>query len=310
MSKQKKDSFKIAAAQAAPIFLNKEKTIEKACKLIRQAGEKGAKLIVFPEAFIPGYPDWVWVVPNSKSKMLNDLYSELVNNSVTIPDKSTDKLCKSAKESKINVIMGLHERNSESSNSSLFNTILFINEKGEIGGKHRKLIPTGGERLIWAQGDGSTLNVFDSPIGKVGGLICWENLMPLARQAMYNGGAQILASPTWDKSNKWLQSLQHIAREGGMFVIGSCMAIRMKDIPDRYEFKKYYPEGRDWINSGNSCIINPNGEFIAGPSEMKEEILYAKIDMEDIIKSKRMFDVAGHYSRPDVFNFKVKRAHK
>ncbi len=308
MSNRKMNSFTIAAAQAAPVFLNKEKTVEKVCKLIRKAGNNGAKLIVFPEVFIPGYPDWVWVVPNSKSKILNDHYAELVKNSVTIPDNSTNKLCKSAKEAKINVIIGMNERNSETSNSSLYNTILFIDENGKIGGKHRKLIPTGGERLIWAQGDGSTLNVFNSPIGKVGGLICWENFMPLARQAMYDGGTQILASPTWDKSSKWLQSLQHIAREGGMFVIGSCMAIRMKDIPDKYEFKKYYPEGRDWINTGNSCIINPNGEFIAGPSEMKEEILYAKIDLQDIIKSKRMFDVAGHYSRPDVFHFEVNRS--
>ena len=307
MSEQKTDSFIIAAAQAAPVFLNKKKTVEKACKIIQKAGKNGAKLIVFPEAFIPGYPDWVWVVPNSKSKILNDLYAELVKNSVTIPDKSTDKLCKAAKEAKINVIIGMNERNGESSNSSLYNTILFIDEHGKIGGKHRKLIPTGGERLIWAQGDGSTLNIFNSPIGKIGGLICWENFMPLARQAMYNGGAQILASPTWDKSSRWLQSMQHIAREGGMFVIGSCMTLKMKDVPDRYEFKQFYPDGRDWINTGNSCIINPNGEFIAGPSEMKEEILYAKIDLEDIIKSKRMFDVAGHYSRPDVFHFEVKK---
>ena len=307
MSEQKTDSFIIAAAQAAPVFLNKKKTVEKACNIIQKAGKNGAKLIVFPEAFIPGYPDWVWVVPNSKSKILNDLYAELVKNSVTIPDKSTDKLCKAAKEAKINVIIGMNERNGESSNSSLYNTILFIDEQGKIGGKHRKLIPTGGERLIWARGDGSTLNIFNSPIGKIGGLICWENFMPLARQAMYNGGAQILASPTWDKSSRWLQSMQHIAREGGMFVIGSCMTLKMKDVPDRYEFKQFYPDGRDWINTGNSCIINPNGEFIAGPSEMKEEILYAKIDLDDIIKSKRMFDVAGHYSRPDVFHFEVKK---
>ncbi len=310
MSKLKMDSITIAAAQAAPVFLNKERTVEKACKLIRKAGNKGAKLIVFPEAFIPGYPDWVWVVPNNKSKILNELYAALVKNAVTIPDKATDKLCDAARKAKINVAIGLNERNTESSNSSLFNTLLFIDEKGKVLGKHRKLIPTGGERLVWAQGDGNTLNVFNSSIGKIGGLICWENYMPLARQAMYDGGAQILASPTWDKSEKWLQSLQHIAREGGLYVIGSCMALKMKDIPDSYEFKKLYPEEREWINTGNSCIINPNGEFIAGPSEMKEEILYAKIDLEDIIKSKRMFDAAGHYSRPDVFNFGVNRSHE
>ncbi len=307
MGKLKKSLIKIAAAQATPVFLNKEKTVEKACKLIRKAGKDGAKLIVFPEAFIPGYPDWVWVVPNSKSKILNELYVELVQNAITIPDKMTDKLCDAARKAKINVVMGLNERNTESSNSSLFNTLLFIDDKGKIIGKHRKLIPTGGERLIWAQGDGNTLNVFNTSIGKIGGLICWENYMPLARQAMYNFGAQILAAPTWDKNEKWLQSLKHIAREGGLFVIGSCMVIRMKDVPDRYEFKKLYPEGREWINTGNTCIIDPSGEFIAGPTEMKEEILYAKIDLNEITKSKRMFDAAGHYSRPDVFEFKVSK---
>ena len=303
----KKDLIKIAAVQAAPVFLNKEKTVEKACKLIHKAGSDGAKLIVFPEAFIPGYPDWVWVVPNSQSKILNELYVELVNNSLTIPDKLTKKLCDAARKAKIIVAIGLSERNTESSNSSLFNSLLFISDKGEILGKHRKLIPTGGERLIWAQGDGNTLNVFNTSVGKVGGLICWENYMTLARQAMYNWGTQILVAPTWDKSERWLRSLQHFAWEGGMYVIGCCMALKMKDIPDHYEFKKLYPEGREWINTGNSCIINPNGEVIAGPSEMKEEILYAKIDLNEIIKSKRMFDVAGHYARPDVFEFKVNK---
>jgi nitrilase len=307
MSIRKNTDLKVAAAQASPVFLNREKTVEKACKLIQRAGRNGAKLIVFPEAIIPGYPDWIWVVPNSKSQILNDLYAELVQNAVTIPDKSTDKLCVAARKAKINVAIGLNERNTESSNSSVFNTILFIDDTGKIIGKHRKLVPSGGERLIWSHGDGNTLNVFDTSIGRVGGLICWENYMPLARQAMYNGGAQILAVPTWDKSEKWLESLKHIAREGGIFIVNCCMALKIKDIPDRYDFKKLYPDGREWINTGNSCIINPNGEFIAGPVEMKEEILYAKIDLNEIIKSKRMFDVAGHYARPDVFDFKVNK---
>ncbi|MCG6913268.1 carbon-nitrogen hydrolase family protein [bacterium BMS3Abin03] len=307
MTKKDKGVIKIATVQAAPVFLNKEKTVEKACKLILQAGKKGAKLVVFPEAFVTAYPDWVWIVPNSKAKMLNDLYSELVQNSLTIPDKLTAKLCNAARQAKINVAIGVNEKNTESSDASLFNTLLFIDDKGKITGKHRKLIPTGGERLVWAYGDGNTLNVFNSSIGKIGALICWENLMPLARQAMYYGGAQILVSPTWDKSEKWLQSIRHIAREGGIFVISSCMAIRMKDIPDHYEFKKLYPEGREWINTGNSCIVNPNGDIIAGPVEKKEEILYAEINLNDIIKAKRMFDAAGHYSRPDVFSFKVNK---
>jgi len=210
-----KDIRKVAAAQITPVFLDLEKTVEKACESIIQAGKEGADLIVFPEAFISGYPDWVWLVPNSNGAELNELFVKLVENSVSIPDNSTDKLCQAAKTAGINVVMGLHERNTESSNASLFNSLLFIDNDGRILGKHRKLIPTGGERLIWARGDGSTLTSYDTTVGKIAGLICWENFMPLARNAIYECGTQILASPTWDKSANWLQSMQHIAREGG-----------------------------------------------------------------------------------------------
>ncbi len=297
---------KIAAAQLAPVFLNKEKTVEKACKAILEAGENGAKVIVFPEVFISGYPDWVWLIPNSKGAELNELYVKLVENAVSIPDDSTAKLCNAAKKAQISVVIGMHERNTESSGASLFNTLLFINEQGEITGKHRKLMPTGGERLIWSQGDGSTFQAYDTAAGKLAGLICWENYMPLARNAVYETGAQILAAPTWDKSPNWQQSMQHVAREGGLFVVSVCMALSMDDIPDEYSFKKLYPEGREWINQGNSSIINPKGQVIAGPLEAKEGILYADIDLNEIIEAKRMFDVVGHYSRPDVFNFSVK----
>lgn len=297
--------IKVAAAQLSPVFLNKEKTIDKACKAILEAGENGANLIVFPEAFIAGYPDWVWLIPNSKGADLNELYVKLVENAVSVPDEGTKKLCIAAKKAGINVVMGMHERNTETSNASLFNSLLFINDKGSIIGKHRKLIPTGGERLIWSQGDGSTLCSYDTTAGKIAGLICWENLMPLARNAIYESGVNILTAPTWDKSPNWLQSMQHIAREGGMFVISTCMAVKMSDIPDEYEFKKLYPEGREWVNVGNSAIIAPNGKVLAGPLVAEEGILYADIDLKDVIKAKRMFDVVGHYSRPDVFNFNV-----
>ncbi len=297
---------KVAAAQLSSVFLNKEKTIEKACKAILEAGENGADLIVFPEAVISGYPDWVWLIPNSKGADLNELYVKLVHNAVSVPDDSTRQLGEAAKEAGINVVIGMHERNSESSNASLFNSLLFIDDQGLIMGTHRKLIPTGGERLIWSQGDGSTLRSYDTSAGKIAGLICWENFMPLARNAIYESGAQLLATPTWDKSPNWIQSMQHVAREGGLFVISSCMALKMDDIPDNYAFKKLYPEGREWINVGNSAIIAPNGQILAGPLEAEEGVLYADIDLDQVIKAKRMFDVVGHYSRPDVFTFNVK----
>ena len=299
-------AIKVAAAQISPVFLNKSATVLKACDAIIEAGKNGCKLIVFPEAFISGYPDWVWLIPNSKGADLNELYIKLVDNAVAVPDDSTDKLCKAAREANINVVIGMHERNVETSGTSLYNSLLYISDKGEIIGKHRKLIPTGGERLIWAQGDGSTLKSHSTTAGKIGGLICWENFMPLARNAMYESGAQILAAPTWDKSPNWLLSMQHNAREGGLFVISCCMALKMDDIPDTFEFKKLYPDGREWINTGNSCIVGPNGKIIAGPLEAQKGLIYANINLDNIIAAKRMFDVVGHYSRPDVFKFKIK----
>lgn len=297
---------KVAVAQVAPVFLNKELTVDKACKVIEEAGQKGAQLLVLPEAFVPGYPDWVWLVPNHQGAMLNDLYRQLVENAVSVPDESTDQLCKAAKDAGVNVVIGMHERNTEKSNSSLYNSLLFIDAEGMILGKHRKLIPTGGERLVWSRGDGSSLTSYDTSAGKIAGLICWENFMPLARNAIYEAGAQILATPTWDKSPNWLQTMQHVAREGGLFVLSSCMALKMDDIPDQYEFKKLYPTEREWINVGNSCIIGPGGQILAGPLEAEEGILYADIDLHQILSAKRMFDVSGHYARPDVFEFNVR----
>ena len=301
------NTTRVAAAQLTPVFLDKEKTVEKACAAIDEAGKNGAKVIVFPEAFISGYPDWVWLIPNSKGAELNKLYVKLVENAVSIPDGSTTKLCKAAKKAGISVVMGLHERNTETSGTSLFNSLLFISEQGEIMGKHRKLIPTGGERLVWAQGDGTSFRSYNTSAGRVAGLICWENYMPLARNAIYETGAQILAAPTWDKSPNWLQSMQHNAREGGLFVVSTCMALKMDDLPNEYDFKNLYPSGREWINHGNSCIIDPKGKIIAGPLKSAEGILYADIDLNLITEAKRMFDVVGHYARPDVFNFSINK---
>jgi nitrilase len=294
---------KVAAAQLTPFFLNKEKTVEKACAAIIEAGQHGAKLIVFPESFISGYPDWVWSIPANQNERLSKLYVKLVESAVSIPDDSTKKLCKAAKAANINVAIGMNETNSESSNASLFNTILFIDDKGETLGKHRKLMPTNCERLIWAQGNGSTLKSYDTSVGKIAGLICWENFMPLARNAIYESGAQILTTPTWDKGANWMGSIQHIAREGGLFVISSCMTLHINDLPK--ELQSIYVAGKEWISKGLSCIVNPKGEIISGPLDSEEGILYADIDLSEIIAAKRRFDVVGHYARPDVFKFSV-----
>ncbi len=296
---------KIAAAQLTPVFLNKEKTVEKACNAILEAGREGASLIVFPEAYISGYPDWVWLYPPHKGKELNSLYVKLVENAVSIPDNSTEKLCKAAKSANINVVIGMNERNSETSNASLYNTLLFIDINGKILGKHRKLMPTNCERLIWAQGNGSTLKSYNTSAGKIGGLICWENFMSLARIALFEAGIQILCSPTWDKGSDWLGTMQHIAREGGVFVVSNCMTLHIDDLPE--DLKQIYPKDKKWISTGNSCIIDPNGKIISGPLDSKEGLLYAEIDLQDIIAAKRRFDVVGHYARPDVFNLSINK---
>jgi len=286
--------------------MDKKATIDKACDLIDQAAKEGASLAVFPEAFVSGYPDWVWVLPPAQKQLINELYREMLENAVTIPDDSIGRLCKTAKKAGIYVTIGVNERNSEASNASLFNTLVYIGPDGKLLGKHRKLIPTGGERLMWSQGGGDTLVSFDTSIGKLGGLICWENFMPLARNVMYTNGVQVYVAPTWDSSETWHIAMRHIAREGGMFVIGCAPCVKMSDIPDRYEFKKSYPKEREFVNKGNSCIVGPGGNVLAGPLEGEQSIIYAEIDLKDIPSQKWLYDVAGHYSRPDVFEFGVK----
>lgn len=298
--------FKVVVVQAMPVFLNRAATVDKACDLIAAAGREGARLIVFPEAFIPAYPDWVWTVPAGEEELLNELYAELLANAVTIPGETTERLCRAAKQAGAYVVMGMSERNVEASGGSLYNTLLYIDDQGKILGKHRKLVPTGGERIVWAQGNGSTLEVYDTPLGKLGGLICWENYMPLARYAMYAWGTQLYVAATWDRGQPWLSTLRHIAKEGRVYVLGCSIVMRKDDIPDHFAVKqKFYANSDEWINVGDSAIVNPDGFFIAGPVRHKEEILYAEIDPRQMRGPRWMLDVAGHYARPDVFELIV-----
>jgi nitrilase len=266
-------NLKIAAVQAASVFLDRAACIEKACALIREAASNGATLAVFPEAFVPGYPVWAWFIPPGKTHPLRKLYSDLHRNSITIPGPETDRLCEVAKECGVTVAIGMNERNSEASDSTLYNTLLYVGADGSILGKHRKLIPTAGERLIWGQGAEAALDVFDLPFGKLGGLICWENYMPLARYALFAKGEQIHVAPTWDRGEPWISSMRHVAKEGRCFVVGACQAFHKNDIPDSYEFKnEYLGDVEGWINPGLSLIVDPDGKIVAGPLDSAEEI--------------------------------------
>ena len=298
----------IAAVQAGSEFLDLEASVDKACGLIKEAAEAGARLVVFPEAFLPGYPVWVWFIPPVHTHPLRELYSLLHANSVTIPGAPMDRICSAAADHGVTVAIGVNERNSESSDSTLYNTLVFIGSDGTYLGRHRKLIPTAGERLIWGQGDGSNLGVYDTEFGKLGGLLCWENYMPLARYTLSAMGQQIHVAPTWDRGEPWASTMRHIAKESRCFVVGCCQAFHMDDIPDHYSFKEKYLQGvTGWINPGLSLIVDPDGKVMAGPVSEQETILYAEIRPEQLVGPRWQLDVAGHYARPDIFELRVHR---
>lgn len=300
--------FKVAAVQAAPAFLNLNATLDKACRLIEEAAKGGATLVAFPEAFVPGYPLWVWFMPPGHTHPLRAVYAELHRNSVSVPGPAVDRLAQAAGDCGVTVAIGVNERNSEASDSTLYNTLLYLGADGKVMGKHRKLIPTAGERLVWGQAAGSDLEVFDLPFGRLGGLLCWENYMPLARYTLAAWGEQIHLAPTWDRGEPWISSMRHIAKENRSFVIASCQAFHKDDIPDTFEFKAEYLGGVEgWINPGLSLIVDPDGKIVAGPLEEEEGILYAEIEPHQLVGPRWQFDVAGHYARPDVFELKVHR---
>ena len=298
---------KVAVAQAAPVLFDREATIEKSCRLIREAAAQGAKLVLLPEAFIPAYPRGLsfGIVVGSRSPAGRDLWLRYWNNAVEIPSPATDVLGRAAREAGIYLAIGVIERDNEFSGGTLYCTLLYFGPDGRILGKHRKLKPTAAERLIWGEGDGSTLTVIESEYGTIGGLICWENYMPLARMAMYGKGVQIYLAPTADARETWQATMRHIALEGRCFVLG-CNQYVTKDMYPKdlagYEELVGQP---DVMCRGGSVIISPLGESIAGPLYDEEGILYADLDLADVARSKLDFDVVGHYARPDVFQLLI-----
>ena len=292
-----------AAVQATPVFLDREASLAKALTLIREAGKAGAGLIVFGEAFLPSYPEWVWRV-SPWSGPSSALYGKLLEQSVEVPSATTEALGRAARLAKAYVAMGVNER--DATGSTIYNTLLYFGPDGTLLGKHRKLMPTGGERLVWGYGDGSTLEVFDTPFGRLGGLLCWENYMPLARAAMYAKGIDVWVAPTWDDSPTWVPTMQHIAKEGRVHVIGANSVIRATDVPPTVPGYDEVWKGDDsWMSVGRSVIVEAGGEIVAGPLVEEEGILYAELDAERARGQRYAFDPVGHYARPDVFELIV-----
>ena len=300
-------TVKVAVVQASPVLFDREATIEKTCRLIREVGDQGVNLVLFPEAFIPAYPRGLGfgAVVGSRSAAGRRTFERYWANAVHVPSPATEALGKAAREVGVYLAIGIIERDSRFSQGTLYCTLLYFSPNGELLGKHRKLKPTASERLIWGEGDGSTMPVFETTIGRIGGLICWENYMPLARMAMYGKGVEIYLAPTADHRETWQSTLRHIACEGRCFVLG-CNQFVTKDM---------YPadlEGLDDLNElteimcrGGSAIISPFGEVLAGPLYDQEGILFADLDLAEIARGKFDFDVAGHYARPDVFQLVV-----
>jgi len=296
-----KDKYTAAAVQASPVFLNKDKTINKVIKLIAEASKNGADLVVFPEAFIPTYPFWpkdLGFGPEKKVTM--DLHLELHKNSVEVPSADTRKIGSAAKKAGVNVVIGVNEKDV----GTLYNTILFFSKNGSLLGKHRKLMSIDSERCIWGNGNSEDLNVFETELGKIGGLFCYEHHLTLAKYALYQKGEQVHVS-LWGGHgfvrNTMDFSSKQYAFEGQSFVIISAIYINKDMIPDSFPLK----DRTLWDYPGGSGIINPRGQYIAGPVYDKEEIVYGEIDLEQITRAKSVIDCAGHFSRPDIFKFEI-----
>jgi nitrilase len=290
-----------AVVQAAPIGFDRHRTMDKLERLIAEAARGGAQLAVFPEAFIPAYPrgfDFGTVV-GQRTPEGRDWFRRYFDGAVKVPGPDVARMATAAREYGIHLVVGVIERGG----GTLYCTALFFSPEGYLG-KHRKLMPTAAERLIWGFGDGSTLPVYDTSLGRLGAVICWENLMPMLRMTMYAKGIQIYCAPTADSRETWFPTVRHIAVEGRCFVLSSCQFLRRSDLPA--DIPNHISEEPDAIlMRGGSAIIDPLGAVLTGPCFDEEAILHAELDLDQIARGKYDFDVAGHYARPDVFRLSV-----
>lgn len=298
--------LKIAVIQEAPVLFDLEKTMEKTIQLSREAAASGAKLIVFPESFIPCYPRGLTfgMVIGSRTSEAREDFQRYYENAVAVPGPDVDRLAELAKELQVYLSIGVTEKNGNGLDGTLHCSNLFFGPEGYLG-RHRKLKPTAGERVIWGEDDGSTMTVIDTPYGKMGSLICWENYMPLARMAMYLKGVNLYIVPTADQREVYQATLRHIAFEGRCFVIASNQYVEKSMYPTDLKYYKDLESQPEVMCRGGSCIINPYGEYVAGPLFDRAGILTAEVDLDQISQSKFDWDPTGHYNRPELFQFKV-----
>lgn len=302
--------MKLAVIQQPPVYLDKEKSIARACELIAEAAGQGCGLVVFPETWLPGYPTFVWrMPPGAGMRKTDELFALSQANSIDLSKDDLAPVKEAAREHGIVVVLGHQELDGAVSGSTLFNSVAIIDADGKLLNNHRKLMPTNPERMIWGFGDGSTLNVVETAVGRIGALLCWENYMPMARTALYAQNIDIYVAPTWDSGETWLATMQHIAREGGCWVVGCATSIKASDVPKTVPYyDELFPEPDEWINPGDGVVYRPFGGLLAGPMRKEQGLLVAEIDVAAARASRRKFDVCGHYARPDVFRLHVNRA--
>ncbi|MCD6406088.1 MAG: carbon-nitrogen hydrolase family protein [Planctomycetes bacterium] len=299
--------FNAAVVQMTPMLFDREVSVEKVCALVREAAAGGARLVAFPEASIPGYPrglgfGTVVGVRKPEGRLVWQRYWE---NAVEVPGDATKAIGAAAREAEVFVTIGVIERETRFGAGALYCTLLYFGPDGALLAKHRKLKPTAAERLIWGDGDGSTLTVVETEIGRIGGLCCWENYMPMARMALYSQGIDIYVAPTVDDRDSWPPSMRHIAFEGRCYLLGSCQYFTKADYPKDADIFGELDGLPEVLCRGGSAIVSPMGEFLAGPVFGKETILYADIDLAEVVKARYDFDVAGDYARSDVFRLLV-----
>lgn len=297
-------TIRAAVVQDSPVVFNLEATLEKVRKLVSEAAGLGAQLVVFPEAFVSAYPKGLDFGARVGMRFPEgrDDFLRYFESSVEVPGPSTQVLGDAAGENNVHLVIGVIEREL----GTLYCTALFFSPEGRLLGKHRKLMPTAMERLVWGFGDGSTMPVLDTPLGRLGAAICWENYMPLFRMYMYSQGVQLYCAPTADDRDTWLPSMQHVALEGRCFVLSCCQYLLRRDCPDNYATV----QGNDpetVLMRGGSCIVGPLGQVLAGPNFDGPCILTADLDLQDIARGKFDLDAPGHYARPDVFQLHVNR---
>jgi nitrilase len=289
------------------VFLDRAATLRRAAAALAEAARNGAQLAVFPEALVPGYPAWMWRLrPGPDMALTERIHARLRANSVCLAADELAPLREAAREHKLAVVCGIHERDAEAGGGTLYNSVVTIGADGGVLNRHRKLMPTNPERMVWGCGDASGLRVVDTPCGRVGTLICWESYMPIARYALYAQGVDVYVTPTYDSGERALATMQHIAREGGCWVVSCGCAFQARDLPDDLPGKdELFRRPDEWVNPGDSVVVAPGGKLVAGPLHEERAILYAEIDLERVGMARRSLDVVGHYARPDLFELRV-----